>query len=255
MPSALLSPPVWKAKMPLHKQLKEEMLRHVAKGIWKRGDALPTEPALAEYYGVSISTVRAAIGSLVEAGLLVRRAGRGTHVAARGGKESVYRFFHLVPNGSPTPDATTGLVSEVLACTKSTATAHEASQLLLPAGKKQVIHLRNVLRLHGQAVQTAQLTLPAHLYPGLTAAKLNAANDTLYGAFQKIFGITVVRTQDRIRAASASPSVAKQLGLKAGEPVLEMQRTAYTFDNVVLEVRLMHISTAHHHFYLEQGGT
>jgi hypothetical protein len=37
--------------------------------------------------------------------------------------------------------------------------------------------------------------------------------------------------------------------------VLVMQRVAYTFDDIILEVRTMYISTAHHHFYLEQGGT
>jgi GntR family transcriptional regulator len=246
----LLPAPVWLSSEPLHKQLKAELMKHVAQSLWQRGDALPTEPELAAHYGVSISTVRAAIGSLVEAGLLLRRAGRGTHVAARGGKESVYRFFHLVSDREAT-----GLpVSEVLDFVKDKASSAEISAFGLPANKAQVLRLRNVLRLQGQAVQTAQVTLPAHLFPGISAAKLNAANDTLYGAYQKLFGITVLRTEDRIRAAIATASTCKQLGLPAGSPVLQMQRISYTFDNVVIELRTMDISTQAHHFFLEQGG-
>jgi GntR family transcriptional regulator len=250
MPPPLLPAPVWLNREPLHKQLKAELMRHVAQGLWMRGDTLPTESELSAHYRVSISTVRAAIGSLVEAGLLVRRAGRGTHVAARGGKDSVYRFFHLVSD-----QQITGLpVSEVLDFTKDKATSAEISAFGLPTGKTQVLRLRNVLRLQGQAVQTAQVTLPAHLFLGMSAGKLNAANDTLYGAYQKLFGITVLRTEDRIRAAIASPSTCRQLDLPTGSPVLQMQRISYTFDDIVIELRTMDISTQAHHFFLEQGG-
>lgn len=73
----------WANGVPLHRQLKDELMRSIAQGVWRRGDALPTEPQLAERYEVSISTVRAAIGALVDAGLLVRRAGR-EHTSRRG---------------------------------------------------------------------------------------------------------------------------------------------------------------------------
>ena len=45
------------------------------------GDQLPSEPVLAEEFGVSRATVRAAIGSLVRRGLIVQRHGVGNFVA------------------------------------------------------------------------------------------------------------------------------------------------------------------------------
>lgn len=242
----------WANGVPLHRQLKDELMRSIAQGVWRRGDALPTEPQLAERYEVSISTVRAAIGALVEAGLLVRRAGRGTHVAARGGKESIYQFFHVVPDDGVVERP----VSEVIAFERGMATPQEALELRMavPAAQQRVYRLSNILRLRGDAVQLSAVILPAQLFPGLSADKLNSADDTLYGAFQNLYGVTVLRTEDRIRAMPASREVASLLKLGKGESVLQMRRTAYGFGDQVIEFRTTHIRTSGYHFLLKQGG-
>ncbi len=246
------SPIVWVSGVPLYMQLKEHLLRQIANGQWLRGDAIPTEVQLAQQYAVSISTVRAAIGALVEARILVRRAGRGTHVAARGGKEGVYSFFHLAPDRGERSLP----VSEVLSLQRELAPVPVAQALQLPAQDKPwAWHIANVLRLQGNAVQSSDIWLPAGLFPKLTAARLNAANDTLYGAFQRLYGVTVVRTTDQIRAVIAPSAVAKALALPPGSPVLQMRRVAYTFNDQVMELRTMHIRTDAYHFLLEQGGT
>src|SRR5690606_21376082 len=53
-------------------------------GDLKPGDALPTEQALAEKFGVNRSTVREAIRLLEQEGLLVRAAGRRLRIAQPG---------------------------------------------------------------------------------------------------------------------------------------------------------------------------
>ncbi len=45
---------------------------------------LPSEPALAEWYGVSRTTVRSAIRLLTERGMVEVRKGKGTYVTWRG---------------------------------------------------------------------------------------------------------------------------------------------------------------------------
>ncbi len=52
----------------------------VTSGRWAVGERIPTEPALAEEFGVGRNTVREALQSLVHAGLLSREQGRGTFV-------------------------------------------------------------------------------------------------------------------------------------------------------------------------------
>ena len=54
----------------------------VTDGTWPLGGKIPTEPELVEWSGAGRNTVREAIGSLVQAGILRREQGRGTFVAS-----------------------------------------------------------------------------------------------------------------------------------------------------------------------------
>lgn len=67
---------------PLYLQIYEELLDLIDSGKLKTGDQFPRELELVERYGVARITVRRAISDLVLEGRLVRRAGKGTFVAA-----------------------------------------------------------------------------------------------------------------------------------------------------------------------------
>lgn len=54
----------------------------VTDGTWALGSKIPTEPELVEWTGAGRNTVREAIGSLVQAGILRREQGRGTFVVS-----------------------------------------------------------------------------------------------------------------------------------------------------------------------------
>ena len=54
----------------------------VTEGAWPLGDKIPTEPELVEWSGAGRNTVREAVGSLVQAGILRREQGRGTFVVS-----------------------------------------------------------------------------------------------------------------------------------------------------------------------------
>src|SRR4051812_48266407 len=71
------------AGLPLYTQLEDALRERIARGDWGAGDALPTEPLLGEEYGVSRITVRRALDSLAQRGLIRRRHGIGTFVADR----------------------------------------------------------------------------------------------------------------------------------------------------------------------------
>lgn len=58
----------------------EKVRRAIVDGTWPVGGRIPPEPNLAEKYGVSINTVRRAVGDLVGDGILERRQGSGTYV-------------------------------------------------------------------------------------------------------------------------------------------------------------------------------
>lgn len=61
-----------------------EVLREeIVSGRWPVGTKIPTEAALVEWTGAGRNTVREAVGSLVEVGMLSRQQGRGTYVSSR----------------------------------------------------------------------------------------------------------------------------------------------------------------------------
>jgi GntR family transcriptional regulator len=62
------------------RQIADDLRKEIESGALQAGAKLPSEVELAEIYGVARVTVRTAIGSLREAGLLKVTTGRGTFV-------------------------------------------------------------------------------------------------------------------------------------------------------------------------------
>src|ERR1700744_3938071 len=68
------------AGVPLHRQLFLVLHDEIARGAIAPGDALPTEQALCDQFGVSRITVRRALADLAEQGYIERRQGVGSFV-------------------------------------------------------------------------------------------------------------------------------------------------------------------------------
>ena len=66
---------------PLYTQLENLLKEKLETGDWQKGDKLPTEMELSEKFKVSRITVRKALSSLVQQGLIVKRSGKGTFVS------------------------------------------------------------------------------------------------------------------------------------------------------------------------------
>ncbi len=74
-------PPRSRARRPLGDEIRDAVIADfIASGAVTAGERLPTEAELCERYGVSRVTVRAALRSLQEAGLIVVRQGLGSTV-------------------------------------------------------------------------------------------------------------------------------------------------------------------------------
>lgn len=67
--------------VPLYYQLQEELKQHIEAEVWRPGDLLPSEPALAKHFGVSRVVVRRALAILADDNQIRREQGRGTYVA------------------------------------------------------------------------------------------------------------------------------------------------------------------------------
>lgn len=72
-----------------YEEIRATLLRRINEGDWPAGFSVPGEEALAEEFGVARGTVRRALSSLVDAGLLERRRRSGTRVMSRSSSRSV----------------------------------------------------------------------------------------------------------------------------------------------------------------------
>jgi len=67
--------------IPAFQQIKDHILDEIQKGVWKEGDAIPSEAALAKQFSVSRMTVNRAVRELSSEQFLTRIQGSGTFVA------------------------------------------------------------------------------------------------------------------------------------------------------------------------------
>src|SRR5215469_10819653 len=68
--------------LPLYAQVEQVIIDRIANGSWPAGSRLPSEDSLVQQYAVSRTTIRGAIQSLVQRGLVEIRRGKGTFVTA-----------------------------------------------------------------------------------------------------------------------------------------------------------------------------
>ena len=236
------------AYSPLYRQIKGLITASLQSGEWKPGEAIPSETDLAASFGVAIGTIRKAVDGLVAQQALVRRQGKGTFVAEHDGRRLMFHFFHVVDRegAKAYPEVTT------LGFRRDRATADESDALgIAPLDK--VIRIRNVLSLGGQSAVLDDITLPSTLFPGLTEKIFRARDNTIYHLYQSRYGINVLRTDERLRAALASAEEARLLGVGEGAPLLRIRRVALTFRDRPVELRLSRVDTSRFEYHNTLG--
>ena len=81
------------ARVPKYLRLSEEIAHAIDSGELRAGDRLPGESELAEHLPASLGTIQKALGHLAERGIVVRRHGAGTFVAAP--PNQVHELWHF----------------------------------------------------------------------------------------------------------------------------------------------------------------
>lgn len=233
---------------PLYRQIKDFLIGSLERGEWGPGDAIPSEGELAQRFNVSQGTVRKAIDEMAAENLLVRRQGKGTFVSTHSDPRSFYRFLRLLPDdGVAVPSA-----SDPFYCENVKATPEVATALGLQSGDP-VIHVKRLLRFAGETVVFDQIYLAADLFSGLTLEALRGGERSLYSLFESDFGVRMINAEERLRAIAADPESADLLRVAVGDPLLLVERTAYTYGNKPVEWRRGLYCTRNHYYRNDLG--
>lgn len=89
--------------------------------------------------------------------------------------------------------------------------------------------------------------------PKRTAARLKAAGEALYEAYQRLYGIIIVAVQYRVQATLADTETAEALYVVRGSAVIAVDRLAVTFEDQAIEWRQTRIRSDHYRLLLKQG--
>jgi GntR family transcriptional regulator len=232
---------------PLYQQIKALIMQSLQGGEFKPGEMIPSEMDLAARFRVSQGTVRKAIDELAAEHLVVRRQGKGTFVATHAEQHVQYRFLRLMPDSgdinSEGPAERT-----IVDCKRLRAPADIARGLGLRSGES-VLQVRRVLAFEGVPTILEDLWLPGGPFKGLTAERLGSYRGTMYALFETEFGVRMVRADEKIRAVAASPEAAQLLAVSPGEPLLSVERTAFTYNDLPMELRRGLYRTDTHHYH------
>lgn len=207
--------------VPLYFQVSSQLEQAIQSGELPPGFRLQNEIALADRYGLSRPTMRRAIQELVDKGLLVRKRGVGTQVVngrVRRKVELTSLYDDLAKSGQrPT--------SKVLHLAVEPAPDDVATELGVKAGSP-VVHLQRLRLAAGKPLAIMQNWLPEDL---AVVAESDLAAHGLY-ELMRGQGVHMVVARQQIGARGATKEEARLLRLRAGAPLLTMQRA--TFDDV-----------------------
>lgn len=79
-------------EIPLYKKLKKSLYEQIEEGLFKPGQAIPSERTLCRQYGMSRITVRRCIEEMTNEGVLHRKHGKGTFVSPSKVKQGLARI-------------------------------------------------------------------------------------------------------------------------------------------------------------------
>ncbi|MEQ8148080.1 GntR family transcriptional regulator [Streptomyces sp. OP7] len=206
--------------VPLYFQLSQQLESAIEHGTLTPGTLLGNEIELAARLGLSRPTVRQAIQSLVDKGLLVRRRGVGTQVV----HSQVKRPLELSSLYDDLESAGQRPTTTVLVNTTVTASAEVAAALGVTEGT-EVHRIERLRSAHGEPIAYLCNYIPPALLD-LDTGQLEATG--LY-RLMRAAGITLHSARQTIGARAATDVEAERLREQPGAPLLTMQRV--TFDD------------------------
>lgn len=223
-PPAASSPPA------RYLQLAALLRADIREGRLQPGDPVPTEHELADRHGVSRFTVREALRKLTDDGLIRRRRGSGTVVAAdmpilRQGfadTRAILQYaassrFRITPLG------------------EQPLTADQARLLKRPAGERWH-QMQGVRTMDGAPEPIAVTDAFIHVRFAEHIGQLESGREALFSQLARLAGLTIGRVEQEIQAVAASASDAVALHLPRGSPCLRIIRHYFDSTGALAEM-------------------
>lgn len=212
--------------MSRHDEIRQEMLRRINDGEWPVGADIPHEMVLTEEFGAARGTIRRALSTLVEQGLIERRKRAGSRVVGQTSQASKLHI-PLIREEIESRGHAYGyrlLERRVMPGMRGTG----AQNGLLWLG---CLHLAD-----GRPFQLEQRTINLDALPQAAEQSFRETGPNEW----LVREVPATRVVTRISAAAAEAGIADMLSLPEGDPLLVIARETFRADTHLTEVRLYH---------------
>src|SRR5580700_9824500 len=211
--------------LPLYAQVENVIIDRISDGSLPPGTRLPSEDDLVQEYAVSRTTIRAAIQSLIQRGLVEIRRGKGTFVAAPKITQELTELSGFVEDMQALGRKPTARLigKEVV-----TADATVARHLALTKGER-VVRIRRVRLADGIPLSFDETYLPLEI--GKKIMTNNLKVEPIFSLLERKYDVPLVEAEYKLEAVAAEAEVAAALRVKQGSPIFRIERTSYSTRN------------------------
>jgi len=210
---------------PAYAQLAAILRRQIAGGVYPPGEKIPSESSISKEYGLSLMTVRQAIGVLMEQGLLERIQGSGTFVKPLKLMES--RFdLDSIKKILQDPERTR---VKVLQISLTRADSKTRETLRVPVGER-IILIRRLLLHDGRPAMFHEGRV--RYDPTLPLVEAELSLGALSDLFTRHGGGAAKKGELTVVPTVLSEDEASLLDQPVGTPVLRLEYVVYDFHDV-----------------------
>lgn len=231
--------------VPVYIQIHDKIKEDIEKGVWKIGDRLPSERELSIQFNVSRMTLRQAIQTLAEEGILERKIGSGTYVARKKVQEKMSgttSFTEIMLSQNRTPSSRT--VSYYVA--KPSSSEMEKLQL---KEHEQIIRMERIRFADNVPICFEVASVPYALVEQYSKTEITSS---FYKTLEEKGGYKIGRANQTISAMQASEQIAEYLTIKRGDAILRLRQISYLENGCPFEyVRTQYVGNRFE-FYLEK---
>lgn len=214
---------------PLYVQIRADLLKAIDTGTLHPGDRAPSERELTQKYGVSRMTARHALTTLEAEGYLSRVPGSGTFVSQPKFEQklnAVTSFTEEVQLHGMVPD------TRILATAIVEADYRMAERMRLQPGSP-IIQFQRLRMANGTPMALETSNLPIGRFPGLEG--VNLVGESLYRVLRDKYSFKPAHATQSIEVMVAGTFEAGLLGVRAGAPLLLLERFTFDADDQIVE--------------------
>ena len=214
---------------PIYEQIYLKLRKKIDTAELAAGASFPSERELADKFSVSRMTVRQALNSLKQEGLIYQERGVGAFVSKR--KLDVHTR-NLVGFTEEMKGLGLKPSSKLLLFSVVKSSEEIAQELGLEIGD-EVFYIQRLRLADDSPMAFEEAYLPAARYPNLN--KINLEKSSLYEILGKEYGVKMDRAEEILEATAATKEIADALAIKKNDPLLVVRRVVFSQANLPVE--------------------